>query len=60
MKEMGQIMLKSYMADIIYVSNQSGKKKGLQCAPLTKLSDNPVYNHVYEILTKMFISCGVL
>ena len=62
MKEMGQIMLKSYMADIIYVSNPAKweKKKGLQCAPLTKLSDNPVYNHVYEILTKMFISCSVL
>lgn len=61
MKEMGQIMLKSYMADIIYVKAiKVGKKKGLQCAPLTKLSDNPVYNHVYEILTKMFISCSVL
>lgn len=59
MKEMGQIILKSFMGDIIYVSNQSGKKV-LQCAPLTKLSDNPVYNHVYEILTKMFISCSVL
>ena len=60
MREMGQIMLKSFMDDIIYVSNQSGGKKGLQCAPLTKLSDNPVYNHGYEILTKMFISCSVL
>lgn len=34
MKEMGQIMLKSYMADIIYVSNQSGeKKKGYSVLP---------------------------
>ena len=36
MKEMGQIMLKSYMADIIYVSNQSGEKKRVTVCSLNK------------------------
>ena len=39
------------MDDIIYESNLSGKKNN---------PDNPVYNHVYKILTKMFIFCSVL
>ena len=33
MKEMGQIILKSFMGDIIYVSNQSGKKKCYSVLP---------------------------
>ena len=33
MREMGQIMLKSFMDDIIYVSNQSGEKKGYSVLP---------------------------
>lgn len=32
MKEMGQIILKSFMGDIIYVSNQSGKKSVTVCS----------------------------